>query len=152
MERAKEGVRVRLLVEQSFMRDTGPSIERLRGVPNLEIEILPTGALTGGVLHAKYMIVDGGDVFVGSQNWDWRALEEIHEVGAEVTDTRFGRSFTAAFKEIWALGSKPDLPGAQKHAFDPPAFAPVTSASPVILNGGGHRSAGGVPGFQPPPR
>ncbi len=144
--RARAGVTVRLLVEQSFLRETGPSTERLKTVPNLRIAILPTGALTGGVLHAKYMVVDGRSVFVGSQNWDWRALEEIHEIGAEITDARFAASFTAAFDEIWALAQGGALPQAQKAAMLPPAFRPATAADPVLLDGG----LVAYPAFSPP--
>ncbi|MGI4958617.1 MAG: phospholipase D-like domain-containing protein [Janthinobacterium lividum] len=151
VERARAGVPVRLLVEKSFMKDTGPSTARLQGVPNLTIEILPTGQLTGGVLHAKYMIVDAVQVFVGSQNWDWRALEEIHEIGAEITDARFARSFEAAFEELWALGADPDLPKAQKRSVLPPDFAPVTSADPVILDRAGNDPLVAFPAFSPPP-
>jgi len=150
LERARAGVKIRLLVERSFMRDTGPSIQRLRNVPNIAIEILPTGTLTGGVLHAKYMIVDGTKVFVGSQNWDWRALEEIHEVGAAITDPRFGRSFEAAFAELWALGGGEELPKAQMGGVLPPDFAPVTEADPVILDRTGDDPLIAYPAFSPP--
>ncbi len=146
IERARAGVKVRLLVEQAFMRETGPSIERLKNVPNLEIAILPTGALTGGVLHAKYMIVDGDKVFVGSQNWDWRALEQIHEIGAEIVDPRFGASFEADFAELWALAQGEPLPKAQKAAALPAPFRPATENDPVLLDG----SLIAFPAFSPP--
>ena len=72
--RAHAGVKVRILIDQTFLKDGQDSFDRLRNVPGIEIRVLPVDTLTGGVLHAKYMVVDGSSVFVGSQNWDWRAM------------------------------------------------------------------------------
>ncbi|MCE9626586.1 MAG: hypothetical protein K8R56_01570, partial [Candidatus Eisenbacteria bacterium] len=33
--------------------------------------------LVGGVQHAKFMMVDGDQAWLGSQNLDWRALSHI---------------------------------------------------------------------------
>ena len=52
--------------------------------PGVAARLLDAGAAWGGVLHAKGMIVDGRTFFLGSQNWDWRALEHIHELGVRV--------------------------------------------------------------------
>lgn len=132
-ERARSGVHVRILLDQTFMRETKGNLALLEGVPNLEIAILPMRDLTGGVLHAKYMIVDHARVFVGSQNWDWRALEQIHEVGAAIDDTKFGETFTAAFDFDWAAAKRPDhaqIAAARDNAL---GFAPVTALHPVEL-------------------
>ena len=48
-------------------------------VRHLDLKRVPGG---GGVLHAKYFIVDDRDAFFGSQNFDWRALEHNYELGA----------------------------------------------------------------------
>ncbi|EQD37143.1 phospholipase D/transphosphatidylase, partial [mine drainage metagenome] len=53
------------------------------------------GKLAGGVLHAKDFIVDDRIVFVGSQNWGWRALTRIHEIGAVARNTRLAQTFAA---------------------------------------------------------
>ncbi|MBE7209436.1 MAG: phospholipase [Gluconacetobacter diazotrophicus] len=150
VDRARAGVKVRILVERSFMRDTGPSTERLKGVPNLELRVIDTGHLTGGVLHAKYMVVDGERVFVGSQNFDWRALEEIHEIGAEVIDPRFGATMGAAFAELWEVAGSGDLPRAEKAAGAPATFRPATEADPVLLRGNGGETLVAFPAFSPP--
>lgn len=72
-QRARADVQVRIVVEQSFLKETGSVLEKLKAVPNVTTAILPGHALTGGILHAKYMVVDSNSVFVGSQNWDWRS-------------------------------------------------------------------------------
>lgn len=64
-------------------------------------------------LHAKYMVVDNSTVSVGSQNWDWRALEQFHEIGARIHNPRFAQTFAAVFNFDWQLASRPDLPKGQ---------------------------------------
>src|SRR5262249_51216694 len=59
----------------------------------------------GGVQHAKYMIVDGEDVFVGSQNFDWRSLKDIHELGVRARDTRIAGLFARVFTADWDVAT-----------------------------------------------
>ena len=148
--RARAGVQVRLLMDQTFLKDSSASLARLRTVPGIQIRVLPVDRLTGGVLHAKYMVVDGASVFVGSQNWDWRALDQIHEIGARITNRRFAQTFDAAFDFDWQLAAHPDLPKAAERAMLPPSFAPVTEQDPVVLDAGGHEPLVAFPAFSPP--
>ncbi|MEP6897802.1 MAG: phospholipase D-like domain-containing protein [Rhodanobacter sp.] len=148
--RADAGIKVRILVDQTFMKDSQASIDRLTKNGRIEIRILPLSALTGGVLHAKYILVDGIDVFVGSQNWDWRALEQIHEIGARIHDQRIAQTFGAAFAFGWRLAEHPDLPKAAEAAVEPPAFAPATAEDPVLLDAHGDDPLIVFPAFSPP--
>ncbi|TNY26410.1 phospholipase D-like domain-containing protein [Fulvimonas soli] len=148
--RARAGVTVRLLVDHSFLASNPASVERLRKVPGVAVRALPADALTGGVLHAKYMVVDGTEVFLGSPNWDWRALEEIHEIGARVRDTRFARTFGAVFDFDWQVAGDPDLPKAASAAMRAPDFAPATERDPVLLDAGGGDPLTAFPAFSPP--
>lgn len=148
--RARAGVHVRVLLDQTFMRETKDNLALLKDVPNLELAILPMRDLTGGVLHAKYMIVDHARVFVGSQNWDWRALEQIHEVGAVIDDAKFGETFTAAFDFDWSAARHPDRDHLAAARKAPLGFAPVTADHPVeVAAAGGPASL--YPAFSPPP-
>lgn len=148
--RARAGVPVRILMDQSFFKDSADSVDWLRQVPNITIRVLPVDTLTGGVLHAKYMVVDGRSVFVGSQNWDWRALSQIHEIGARIDNHRFAQTFDAAFDFDWQLAAKPDLPKAAREGVEPPPFAPVTEQDPVLLDAGGNDPLTAFPAFSPP--
>ena len=148
--RANAGVKLRILLDHTFQKQSQAAIERLREVPNVELRILPVDKLTGGVLHAKYMAVDDADVFVGSQNLDWRAIDQIHEIGARIVDTRFAATFRAAFDFTWKLAADPDLPKAAIAAAKPPAFAPVTAEDPAILDAGGDDPLVAFPAFSPP--
>ena len=147
--RARAGVAVRILIDASFQKKNQDSMARLEGVPGITLRALPVAALTGGVLHAKYMVVDAEQVFVGSQNWDWRALEQIHEIGARIDDARFAQTFEAAFDFDWQLAAKPDLPKAAIAAMQPPAFAPVTATDPAILHDQDGAPLVAFPAFSP---
>ncbi len=146
---ARAGVKVRILLGSIFLRDSRSSIAPLKNIPNIQIRIFPVDSLTGGVLHAKYFIVDDSRVFVGSQNWDWRAMNEIHEIGVRVDNRRFAHTFTAVFNFDWYIAGHPSLPKAERAAVWPPDFAPVTATNPVILQNG-NNSVVAFPAFSPP--
>ncbi|GAN87247.1 phospholipase D-like domain-containing protein [Komagataeibacter intermedius] len=135
-ERARAGVQVRIVVEQSFLKETGSVLEKLKSVPNITTAILPGHTLTGGILHAKYMVVDNNSVFVGSQNWDWRALEHIHEIGARIDNAPIARDFESDFNMLWMLAQGAPLSNAYAKFAATPDFAPVTQANPIILSDG----------------
>lgn len=149
VDRARAGVKVRILVDQSFLADNHESVDRFRALPGFEIRILPVKTLTGGVLHAKYMVVDNADVFVGSQNWDWRALSDIHEIGARIHNRRFAATFDATFDFDWQLAATPASPTPAKRAAAALAFAPVTAIDPEILGAPGGGALVSYPAFSP---
>ena len=150
LARARAGVKVRILLDASFMKESRAAYDLLHGKPGIDIRILPMDQLTGGVLHAKYFIVDGETIFVGSQNWDWRALSQIHEIGAVVRNERLARTFEAAFAFDWRLAGDPNLPAAAKRALQPADFAPVTAQDPVIIGQPGSAPISLFPAFSPP--
>ena len=100
------GVKVRVLVEKKFLDQSEPALKLLRGKPGLEIAVLDLSTLTGGILHAKYFIVDGQEAFVGSQNMDWRALSHIHEVGVRVRDAEVAATLGRLFEADWAWAAR----------------------------------------------
>ncbi len=150
VDRARHGVEVHVLLGSHFMRYSRDSVERLKKVGNISIRVLPMDTLTGGVLHAKYLIVDDREVFVGSANWDWRALTQIHEIGARIRNARFARTFTASFDFDWQLAAHADMPAATKHAQQTLPFAPVTAADPVQLTDANGDTLSAFPAFSPP--
>jgi phosphatidylserine/phosphatidylglycerophosphate/cardiolipin synthase-like enzyme len=148
--RVKAGVSVRLLVDQSFLAENAATVARLKAVPGIEVRVFPVTQLTGGVLHAKYMVVDGQRAFVGSQNWDWRAMDQIHEIGAYIADDRVAQTFDAAFDFDWSLADSQDLPKAQVGAMKALGFAPVTESDPVVINDTDGSPLVLYPAFSPP--
>ncbi|WLI31257.1 phospholipase D-like domain-containing protein [Pseudomonas rhodesiae] len=98
----KRGVKIRFLMEEKGIKlSEGSTLERLRAIPNLTFRVLPYGQVSGGIIHAKYMIVDGRQAFVGSQNFDWRSLEHIHETGLRISDATVVGQVQAIFDQDW---------------------------------------------------
>ena len=62
VERAgKRGVKVRVLLEKKFEKNSLDGIARLKKVKGLELRVADWSKLTGaGIIHAKFFIVDGG--------------------------------------------------------------------------------------------
>jgi len=127
---AQRGVRIRVLTDPGFHR-TYPEIpDRLAALPGAEVRLLDARGLWGGVLHAKCLVVDGEEMFVGSQNWDWRALEHIHELGVRIRDRVLAARLTSIFELDWALAGPAPAP--------PPAAQSSPPTGPRLL-----RSASG---------
>jgi phosphatidylserine/phosphatidylglycerophosphate/cardiolipin synthase-like enzyme len=104
LERAgKRGVKIRMILEKKMMSASSPeTVERLRKIPNLELKVIEFGKLSAdGIYHAKYFIVDGKTGFLGSQNFDWRALKHIHELGVKISDEKIAKQMAAIFERDW---------------------------------------------------
>lgn len=103
---AKRGVRVRLLVDRSFVKVYPETLERFAraGVAVRHADWSP------GVLHAKFFVVDSSDAFLGSQNFDWRALEHIVELGVHTRDPGIAAGLQAIFEHDWARAGGQPVP------------------------------------------
>lgn len=122
---ARRGVRVRALADAGFAR-TYPEIpERIGALPGATARLLDARAAWGGVMHAKYFAVDGREFFLGSQNWDWRALEHISELGVRVRHAGLTAAVRRVFELDWRLALPAAAPGVPDTA---PAAAPTASA------------------------
>ncbi len=126
---AARGVRVRILVDRRFYAMYSPTVIDLDARPGIEARVLDYGP-HGGVQHAKYMVIDGARAWLGSANFDWRALAHIHEVGVSTTAPSIARSLSAVFARDWSEAHREDprgdtvpAPGAM---FPCPADATIT--------------------------
>ncbi|MYN38453.1 phospholipase [Duganella sp. FT109W] len=99
----KRGVKIRFLLDQKGVGlSEKPTIERLKAIPNMDFRILDVNKLTGnGIIHAKYLVVDGMTAYIGSQNFDWRSFEHIHETGLRITDPKMVAQVQAIFNQDW---------------------------------------------------
>lgn len=100
---ARRGVRVRVLVEEAFYRNYPELPDQLGRLRGITVRRLDSKAFSRGILHAKYFIVDGSTVFVGSQNFDWRALDHIQELGLVIRGEQPGLFFRDIFDLDWDL-------------------------------------------------
>ena len=108
------GVKVRFLLSAKMLDQDPASVARLRRIPGAEVRSFDLSAVSKGILHAKYFLVDGREAALGSQNFDWRALEQIHELGVRTTDPRIVVRLAELFAIDWAFagsGKLPSLPG-----------------------------------------
>lgn len=101
---AARGVRVRLLLDSKFFVTYPEPAQGLGKILNIELRIINYSKLGGGVQHAKFFVIDKSQSFVGSQNFDWRALNHIHEIGLKVVDKRVANDLEAIFERDWAEG------------------------------------------------
>ncbi|HSG38423.1 MAG TPA: phospholipase D-like domain-containing protein [Thermoanaerobaculia bacterium] len=109
VERAADrGVKVRFLGDAKFQKTYPDTLARLGKRKGIEVRTIDFSPLSGGVLHAKYFVADGREVFVGSQNFDFRALEHIQELGVRVAEPAVGRAYTDIFETDWALAGGGD--------------------------------------------
>ncbi len=99
---AKRKVQVRLIGDSKFFKTYPESYAALADVENIEARIIDFGKVGGGVQHAKFLIADNKDFYLGSANFDWRALEHIHELGIQVSDVDLATSLGAVFDADWA--------------------------------------------------
>ncbi len=104
-EAAKRGVRVRFLADAGFASTYPETLARLDAAGGIEVRRLDLGELTGGALHAKLMLVDGREAFLGSANFDWRSLEHIQELGVRIGSTSLAAQVATVFEHDWALAA-----------------------------------------------
>jgi phosphatidylserine/phosphatidylglycerophosphate/cardiolipin synthase-like enzyme len=100
---AGRGVKVRVLAEEKFFKTYPETLEHLSAVPNVTVRRYDVKSLMGGILHAKYFVVDRARAYLGSQNFDWRSLEHIQELGVRVDQGQVAQALEDVFETDWAL-------------------------------------------------
>ncbi|MDI6819969.1 MAG: phosphatidylserine/phosphatidylglycerophosphate/cardiolipin synthase family protein [Candidatus Hodarchaeaceae archaeon] len=97
---ADRGVEIRILVDgRNYARDIVKELDQHEG-----ITALPFPRQT----HAKYMIVDGKVVSVGSTNWSYYALTFNREVNLTLYGEEMAGTYTYIFESGWvAAGGEP---------------------------------------------
>lgn len=104
---ANHGVEVRVLGDAKFQKNYPEVLAWIDGLDGAQSRVLNAGPLWGGVLHAKYFLVDDETLYVGSQNWDWRSMNQIRELGVLITEPALGRQLKSIFEMDWALAGSP---------------------------------------------
>jgi phosphatidylserine/phosphatidylglycerophosphate/cardiolipin synthase-like enzyme len=125
---ADRGVKVRFLADAKFAQTEPATLAVLAAHKGVELRKLDLSGLSGGILHAKYFLVDGREAYFGSQNFDWRSLEHIQELGVRVSVPSVVRAIDDVFETDWAIAG-----GDRGHRAAPPAdgyhFPVVPAAS-----------------------
>lgn len=111
---AKRGVKMRFIADKVFAPKYPATLDRLKKA-GVTVRVLDCAPRYGGVQHAKYMIVDSQEIFVGSQNFDWRALTHIQEIGARVRAPALAGELSDVFETDWALADASTASDARVH-------------------------------------
>jgi len=142
---AARGVKVRLLLDRGMGRTYPQPAESLGTLHGITVRYVDYRRLAGGVQHAKFMIVDDREAWLGSQNLDWRALSHIHELGARITLEPVAKAVADVFETDWIASDSTQAspPVDRKRAKWPLKFSQDGvsgrlwfGASPVKLNPG----------------
>ncbi len=104
------GVKVRFLLSARMLDQDPASVARLRRIPGAEVRSYDLARVAKGILHAKYFVVDGREAFLGSQNFDWRALEQIHELGVRTSEPQLLAGLAEIFSLDWRFALDGKLP------------------------------------------
>ncbi|MBZ0202320.1 MAG: FAM83 family protein [Ignavibacteria bacterium] len=105
---ANRGVIVRVIIDAGMYQTYPESADMLDANENIEVRKIDIKSLAGGIQHAKYFIVDGREVFLGSQNFDWRALKHIHELGVRIKNEIISEYFSEIYKHDWCFSGSQD--------------------------------------------
>jgi phosphatidylserine/phosphatidylglycerophosphate/cardiolipin synthase-like enzyme len=123
---AKRGVRVRLMLDAGMHTTYPLPADSLGRLPGVAVRLIDMKKISGGgIQHAKYFIIDGEQVFVGSQNFDWRALKHIHELGVRARDGAIAGLFAQVFESDWQAAAP--VGGAATGTPAPPPKGPLPS-------------------------
>ncbi len=135
---ADRGVLVRFLVDDSFSLKYPKTTEELTGIKGLQMRKLPGGKLFGGILHAKYFTVDRKEGYLGSQNFDWRSLEHIQEMGVRIRSPELTAELQDVFDTDWELagGAPVDFRIKRHKHYGPVRVGDDTTATLVASPGG----------------
>jgi len=99
---AARGVKVRLLLDAGMYATYPRTADSLATLPGVTLRRIDVRRQGGGIQHAKFMVVDRADAFIGSQNLDWRALSHIHELGLRMRDPVLAGAVARVFERDWA--------------------------------------------------
>jgi phosphatidylserine/phosphatidylglycerophosphate/cardiolipin synthase-like enzyme len=105
---AARGVKVELLVSDwSKRKGTIEGLQSLHAPPGLTVKILTIPQWSGGfvpfarVVHAKYMVVDGEQAWVGTSNWERDYFTQTRNVGVIVEGAPFAQQLERFFADNW---------------------------------------------------
>jgi len=105
---ARRGVQIRIIADARMAGTYPETLDSLNEITNISVRRISLYDKKGGVMHAKYFIVDDQQVFIGSQNMDWRALEHIHELGIRIENAKLARLIAQIFELDWQISGETD--------------------------------------------
>jgi phosphatidylserine/phosphatidylglycerophosphate/cardiolipin synthase-like enzyme len=106
---AKRGVHVRVMADAKMYKTYPQTVDMLGAQKNIESRLIDYSKIAGGIQHSKYFIVDRNEVYFGSQNFDWRSLKHIHELGFRIRQKDAAAFYESIFEADWKLAGGASL-------------------------------------------
>lgn len=147
---ARRGVRIRILADAKMARTYPETLDELSRLPGIEVRRIGHFDQSGGVMHAKYFVVDGEQLFLGSQNMDWRALKHIHELGVRIRNKKLAEVILKIFELDWQIAASSDPESVLKSLTPLPSDLQITASRPLKLSGPDGEPVTLFPTFSPP--
>lgn len=110
---AARGVRVRIMLDSTVL-ETNPTEtyrrirERLSQFPGITVktvDLRPFSLYPQCLMHAKYLVVDGRTVIIGSHNWSFGGMADNRELSLMIEDTSLAKSVLQVFEQDWNFRS-----------------------------------------------
>ncbi|HDT12178.1 MAG TPA: hypothetical protein ENO01_00820 [Candidatus Marinimicrobia bacterium] len=105
-EAADRGVRVRFIIDGNMYKTYPETAGQLDKHKNISVRVYHLRDISGGAFHTKYFMVDDKELFLGSQNFDWRALKHIHELGIRISHKKLTAYYKHIFELDWQLAGE----------------------------------------------
>lgn len=93
------GVVIRIIADSSQADEAGAEIATLE---KAGFQMKRTSGLSGGIMHNKYMIIDGKLLVTGSYNWSASAENNNYENAVFIQGSSLIQKYTDDFDRIWA--------------------------------------------------
>jgi phosphatidylserine/phosphatidylglycerophosphate/cardiolipin synthase-like enzyme len=104
---AARGVHVQLLVDQTALKAGKADLEALAKVSGVQVKVVTIPQWSGGpiayarLVHSKYMIVDGTQGWVGSENWSEGYFTSTRNVGVVTQSAAVSAQLVQIFQNVW---------------------------------------------------
>jgi len=93
------GVAIRIIADSSQADEAGAEIATLE---NAGFQVKRTSGLSGGIMHDKYMIIDGKLLLTGSYNWSASAEDRNYENAVFIQGSSLVQKYADDFDRIWS--------------------------------------------------
>jgi phosphatidylserine/phosphatidylglycerophosphate/cardiolipin synthase-like enzyme len=105
---ASRGVQVQLLLaDWSKRKGTIEGLQSLQVIPGIDVRMSTIPPFSGGFVpfgrvgHAKYMIVDGRRVWIGTGNWEGDYFTQSRNAGLVIDSPKVGERLDRYFADAW---------------------------------------------------
>jgi len=92
------GVQIRIIADTSQANGQGSEIATLEG---LGFQLKRTAGVSGGIMHNKFMIIDGKMLLTGSYNWSASAEDSNFENAIFLQGSTVIQNYALEFDHIW---------------------------------------------------